>query len=179
MTLQRRLQKLVLRPSLLGFPPVCSIPCLVVPGTGTVLSFISLIVHCSIHLKGTSCWLFQMMSLSILIIISAYVTPTVVKGSTQSLQIRHAVYPNIAVNLTGCTYGLWKMVFSSVLNLFCFKLIKSFCSHQQLLKRKKYVVSILFSCTSLYMQSVDENSVHWSPKGFCQWLHGADIHPLQ
>lgn len=169
MALQSWLQKLVLWPSLLGFSPVCSMPCLLMPQTGTVLPFISLIVYCSTHLKGTSCSLFQMMILFIFIIILACVTPTVVKESIQSRQIRHAIYLNIVVNLTGCTYGLWKMVFSSVLNLLCFKLIKSFCSHQQLLKRKKQVCGFN-TLLWLYMKSVDEISVHWDPKGFCQGL---------
>lgn len=100
--------------------------------------FISPVVCRSIHLKDTSCWQFQMMTLFIFIIILACVAPTVVNGAIQSPQIRHAIYLNIAVNLTGCIYGVWKMFFCSVLNLLPFKLIKSFCSHlQQLLKRKK------------------------------------------
>lgn len=107
------------------------------------LQFILPVVYCSIHLKDTSCWQFQMMILFIFIIILACVAPTVVNGAIQSLQIRHAIYLNIAVNLTGCIYGVWKMFFCSVLNLVPFKLINSFCSHlQQLLQRKKqeYVV---------------------------------------
>lgn len=121
--------------------------------------FISPVAYCSIHLKDTSCWLFQMMILFIFIIILACVAPTAVNGAIQSLQMRRAIYLNIAVNLTGCIYGIWKMFFCSVLNLLPFKLIKCFCSHlQQLLKRKEQerVVKILFS--ELYMKAVDEIS---------------------
>lgn len=105
----------------------------------TLLSqFISPVGSCRIHLKDTSCWQFQLMILFTFIIILDCVAPIVVNMAIQSLQVRHAIYLNIAMNLTGCIYGVWKMFFWSVLNLLAFKLIKFFCSClQQLLKRKK------------------------------------------
>lgn len=118
------------------FSHLCApFPALVAPGTNTALP-----VHlasCVLQhtFEGHFLLTVQMMILFIFIIILACVTPTVVNGAIQSLQIRHAIYLNIAVNLTGCIYSVCKMFFCSVLNLLPFKLIKSFCSHlQQLLK---------------------------------------------
>ena len=86
------------------------------PGQTLCSQFISPAVYCGTRLKDTSCWHFQMIILFIFTIILVCVAPTVVNGAIQSLQIRHAIYLNIAVNLTGCIYGVWIMFF-----LFCSK----------------------------------------------------------
>lgn len=140
--------------------------------------FTSPVVYSSIHLKDTFCWLFHRTIVFIFIIIQACVTPMAVNRAIQSLRIRHAIYLSIAVNLTGCIYGAWKMFFCSVLNLLPCKLIMSFCSYlQQLLKRKKQSTWLNTLLWTVH-ERVDEISAHWGPKDFCQGLHGADVHSL-